>query len=189
MKTPSHEADVLRFWRYVDKSGECWVWTGTRCSQKPWSIGYGQFRAQRKNIRAHRFSFQIHFGPIPAGKFVLHRCDNSLCVNPTHLFLGDVITNAADMIQKGRSATGPRHGTHTRPDRIARAFGHGSKTHPERIARGSDLPHTKLTIDQVRRIKERYAAGERSARTLAEGLPVSPRTIRAILSSRTWKHV
>lgn len=92
-----------RFWRYVvpmmDDRG-CWEWTGALKGGS--SLSYGIFG---KHDRAHRVSWEINCGPIPAGLFVLHRCDNASCVNPRHLFLGTQRQNMHDMLAKGRSKT------------------------------------------------------------------------------------
>jgi len=88
-----------------NKSG-CWGWSG--CSPK--NPGYGQFRYGMKLIRAHRASWIIHFGAIPKGKCVLHKCDNKLCSNPDHLFLGTHKENALDMLHKNYHPTlGKKH--------------------------------------------------------------------------------
>ena len=70
-----------RFWAKVDRSGDCWLWTGAKTS-----LGYGYFWWDGKVGPAHRFSYEINVGPIPDGLGLDHRatCPKS-CVNPTHL--------------------------------------------------------------------------------------------------------
>jgi hypothetical protein len=96
-----------RFWEWVNKGGtnECWNWKGA-----PNVWGYGQIRDTNgrygKKKLAHRISWIIHNGPIPTNILVLHTCDNPLCVNPNHLWLGTHKDNALDMCKKGRHTKG-----------------------------------------------------------------------------------
>ena len=90
-----------RFWAKVDKSGPCWIWTAGR-----FATGYGCFRLQGKSLKAHRVAYELEVGPIPLGLNVLHRCDVPLCVNPAHLWVGTARENNADMLEKGRGASG-----------------------------------------------------------------------------------
>lgn len=70
--------------------------------------GYGKFTVWPKTTTAHRVAYELFVAPIPNGKCVLHRCDNRLCVNPAHLFIGDTVDNIRDMDQKQRRGTKSR---------------------------------------------------------------------------------
>jgi hypothetical protein len=92
-----------RFWAKVDKSGDCWLWTGGLASK-----GYGQvWVGFGKKCLAHRVAWELTHGTLPAhesyhGICVLHRCDNPRCVRPSHLFVGTIGDNIRDMHRKGR---------------------------------------------------------------------------------------
>src|SRR5579872_970926 len=82
----------------VDPATGCWNWTASTIGK-----GYGQCNVRRLKERfAHRVSYRAYKGEIPAGQDVLHTCDNKLCVNPRHLFLGTKKDNAQDMKAKER---------------------------------------------------------------------------------------
>jgi len=86
-----------RFWSKVSKSDKCWEWTAAKTGH-----GYGIFQFEGKLQKAHRVAWVLAMGPIPGGMFVLHRCDNPLCVRLTHLFLGTQQDNVLDAMRKGR---------------------------------------------------------------------------------------
>lgn len=99
-----------RFMLRVRKTESCWVWTGrARCKQ-----GYGAFSIGNKERLAHRVSYEHFNGWIPEGKLVLHRCDNTRCVNPEHLFLGTHSDNLRDAYSKGRGPKGYRRTSGTK---------------------------------------------------------------------------
>lgn len=116
-----------RFWSHVEKTDTCWLWKPTG---KTGDYGRIRVRGRGPKIKTHRLSWEMHFGPIPNGLQVLHRCDTPPCVNPAHLFLGTHADNHADKAGKGRQV------------------------------RGEAVVVGKLTADLVRMARARVAAGE-----------------------------
>lgn len=159
-----------RFWRKVDKNGPivrpelgpCWIWMSTRCA----GGRYGSFRIGTTMRLAHRMAWAIARSE-PGTSFVLHKCDNTHCVNPDHLFLGTQSENMADMHSKGR-AVNPRGEAHSQ---------------------------AKLTESEVRSIRELHVPGYAGRGTpggnhaLAKRFGVTPDAIRRIVSGETWRHL
>jgi len=146
-----------RFWAKVDKRGpdECWPWTA---SVTKW--GYGRFRVHgRRGDKAHRFSWELHNGPVPPGLFVCHRCDNPPCVNPDHLFLGTPKDNTGDMVAKGR----------LRPGRMP----------------GEANPNAKLTREIARAIRAAHVAGVSLGR-IAKRFEIGESTAWRVISNQAW---
>lgn len=92
---------MQRFWDKVrlGSPNECWEWLAHRNH-----TGYGTFRLNGKEQKAHKASYQLNVGAIPEGMCVCHHCDNPSCINPAHLFLGTQVDNVADRDAKGRQA-------------------------------------------------------------------------------------
>lgn len=95
---------IDRFWARVQKSDRldgCWLFAGAVCNQ----AGHVHIaREDGSRIFAHRYSYELHHGPIPAGLVILHSCDVPRCVNPAHLSAGTQRDNIHDAIDKGRFA-------------------------------------------------------------------------------------
>lgn len=154
-RTPQESVAV--FWNNVKKGGqlECWNWTGLRGG----TMGYGQFWDNGRGIRAHRFSYQLHRGPIPEGMKVCHHCDNVLCVNPNHLFAGTQKQNLHDAIAKGRHS------------------------------HGETSPSSILTEKDVKDIRSAYLPRKMSYQKLADKYGVSAGCIQGIVERTNWRHV
>lgn len=144
-----------RFWKHVEKTDTCWLWTGTITPD-----GYGRTRGRLGDRRAHRFSWELHYGPIPDDQIVGHHCDTPRCIRPDHLFIGTPADNIADMVAKGRN-NGPRGVTHH---------------------------FAKLTENDVRRIRVLAAEGIRQYE-IAKMFNVTRGAIKGIVYRRNWKHV
>jgi len=98
-KACPRDIPIKRFSKLVQMADRhsCWEFTGARKHN-----GHGYFWDGSKLILAHRYSYEQHFGPIPEGLCILHKCDNPPCVNPEHLFVGTKSDNIKDRDKKGR---------------------------------------------------------------------------------------
>lgn len=155
---------AARFWSKVDKSGECWLWTGT-----PAARGYGAFSFKHRSLRAHRVAWELAYGAIPYSLLVCHRCDVRNCVRPDHLFLGTDADNITDAKAKGRLNP---------PLKVGHRF----------HCVGSDNNAAKLTEDAVLEIRSRHVAGETQV-ALARYFSVSQNCVWRIVSRQGWRHV
>lgn len=154
-----------RFWAKVDKSAGpdgCWLWTASLGAS-----GYGQFSYDGRMRRAHHVAWFLEHGEWPLrGMSVCHRCDNPICVNPAHLFVGTQADNLQDMRRKGRA----------RP----------ADAQPK--MRGEDHPQARLTSDIVRAIRQDAASGM-SSRAVGDKYGIQPRHARSIISRRLWRYL
>lgn len=173
-----------RFWSKVAKSDGCWQWTATLSTSGYGKIGVGPHGAGV--LHAHRVSWELHFGPIPDGLWVLHHCDNRPCVRPDHLFLGTVIDNMQDAVGKGRIPSGDRHHSRRRPDRLARGDRNGARTHPEALRRGVSHPQAKLRSDQVAEIRSLCESRTSSQAQIGARFGVSQSLVSLIARGEIW---
>ena len=167
---------------------QCWVWQGPRCPK-----GYGVFSFLSKPLGTHRVSRIIHYGKIPEGKQVLHRCDNPSCLNPEHLFLGDNKDNVMDRVNRGRGGgnkiTGDNNGMRRHPERLSKGDKHWTRMHPANVQKGETHGASKLTESMVYEIRKRYSGGNCYQYELAKEYGVTKALISFITLRKIWKHI
>lgn len=150
-----HDTVEDRFLRLVAADAEtgCWNWTGNiNCN------GYGRLQYNGNRVLAHRVSYQIYKGTLPAELVVCHTCDNPKFVNPKHLFAGTQTDNMGDCSRKRR---------HT--------FGEKTK-------------HAVLTNDDVLTIRKLYDSCQKSQQDLADEYGVSRGHIGLITQRKRWTY-
>ena len=148
-----------RFWPKVSRSSRgCWLWRGAKTRG-----GYGILAlVNGVHTTAHRAAWLLFFGPIRPGIYVLHRCDNPACVNPSHLWVGTQKANIHDMMAKGRMGTYDK--------------------------RGERNPSAKLTDADVRRARTMVASGL-SIEGLVKSSGVTKKTLRKAVTGKTFAHL
>jgi predicted DNA-binding protein YlxM (UPF0122 family) len=139
----------------INEETNCWEWTHGKTKS-----GYGRFSLNGQMIRAHRFSYHI-YNEIDPGRFeCCHHCDNKICVNPQHLFLGTAKDNALDRENKKRHP------------------------HPS----GENSKSSKLTNEQVLEIKKMLLNGV-TLPEIEKLFSVTNSTVSAIKMGDRWSHV
>lgn len=150
----AHRTYGEKFWQCVDKNAAngCWNWTN-----KKFRNGYGCFTIQGRYLLAHRCSFELEHGYLPEPGLVLcHTCDNRLCVNPAHLFVGTPSDNIQDMLRKGRG----------------------------NFAKGEKAGNAKLSDDDVIIIRRLYQSGQMTQADIAQQFDVSAKQISVIVNGK-----
>lgn len=176
------EADRARFARLMGRpdANGCRPWLGS-CGTE----GYGRVGISSLYLGAHRVAYAMHVGLLKDGYCVCHTCDNPICVEPTHLWLGTRADNAADRHAKGRDASGDRSGPRLHPEKLPRGDANYMRMHPE-IARGESNPRHKLTELQVLEIR---ASPRANMTALARRYGVTEGAIRHIFDGTRWRHL
>ena len=143
----------------IENENGCWIWQGSKSNH-----GYGSVSVSRgKTMLVHRLAFKLWCGELPDYLFVCHHCDEPLCVNPNHLFLGTNQDNIDDKIFKGRAYTG--------------------------IHKGERNENSVLTEYKVKEIKKLLMKGSQSQSEIAKAFGVSKQCITDIKLDRVWKHI
>ena len=169
-------ADICRLWGKIERRGpdDCWPYVFAR---EPTPRPLFWLKSLGRCVLAYRAVWAVEHGEDPSG-LVCHSCDNPICCNPAHLWVGTPKDNSQDCAKKGRQFL-QRH-----PDQ-ARWRAPGITVNQ---AKGSRIAMSKLDERQVAAIKARFRAGGRT-NEIARAFGVKSCTITHIRTGRTWRHV
>lgn len=155
---------IYRFLSNVDKNGpipshypelgKCWLWIAGKNLQ-----GYGRFKYNNKEIKAHRYSYKLYRKNYNKKLPVLHHCDNPPCVRPEHLWQGTYKDNTQDMLAKGRD-----------------------------YRKGESGRHHKLSEKNILKIRQLYKSGY-SQQNIANTFSVTRSNISYIVNRKSWDHI
>lgn len=132
----------------------CWIWKSFKSKS-----GYAEITWKGEKKRTNRISFEVFKDKIPTGMYVCHTCDNPLCVNPDHLYIGTHQDNIDDKLKKGRQS------------------------------KGKEIGRSKLDEEKVNEIRRIAEKEEFSHERIGEIFGVSQSCISRIVKRLTWKHI
>lgn len=173
---PPHESLAVRFDRKHEPEpmSGCWLWTAAVNNRGYGVLGDGGHAI----VLAHRTSWLLHRGEIPSGLWVLHRCDNRQCVNPGHLYLGDVIDNARDHMNRGDPYCFKLR-RHITPEVEARRIANMPRGAAHHRAAAKITPDIAMAIFK----------GKGVQRAIADQYGVSQQTVSLIKKRRRWGYL
>lgn len=153
---------IVQFLRMVDIKEGCWEWKGARFIKTDRHLTYGKSNLFGYGTTAHRMAYLVFRNEIPDGMDVLHHCDNPICCNPYHLFLGNDSDNQQDALSKGRHKCG--------------------------MLKGESHGGSKLTEDNIKTIRQMRLDGLK-LKEIGDAFGITYQNVFRIVKNISWKHV
>lgn len=158
--SPEHlifsELERFKLYTKVNQVTGCWEWERSLDGG-----GYGMFISSGGREKSHRFAYRAFIGEIPDGLFVCHKCDNTRCCNPEHLFLGTNQDNMDDKVRK----------------------------HRQHFPIGESNGRSEISLENVRKLRDDYSSGNYSYRDLATRYSISQTQVSRIIRRESWVSV
>lgn len=156
----------------INQNG-CWIWQKSKDR-------YGNIQYKGKNCKVHRVVYEIYFGEFNPNLYVCHKCDNGICCNPEHLFLGTQKDNMIDMARKKRSTLGKKASLKVKQKM--------SLSQKNRWKNKNYYSFMKLKEKDIYKIKTMLKEGI-SQRKIADLFKISQGHVSRINLGITWKHI